>query len=615
MAKKDIRFADAARKKMLSGADKLADAVQVTLGPKGRNVIFERGEGMPRSTKDGVAVAKEIELSDRFENLGAQMIRNVAARTGEVAGDGTTTATLLARSLLREGLKGVTAGMNPMDVKRGIEKAVAAAIKDITKRAKSVSTHDEISNVARIAANGDQMAGEMISAAMKEVGQEGVITVEEGTALESELEIVDGMRFDKGFLSPYFMTDQEKMIAELRDPYILLHDQKISNLAGLVNVLEKVVEAGRPLLVIAEDVEGEALSSLVVNKLRGGLNVAAVKAPLFGDRRRAILEDIAIMTGGVLVQEDRGNTLENLTLDDLGQASRVEVSQIETMIVDGKGLTRDIDNRCKQLRNMLADEDSEYEQERIQERLAKLVGGVAVLKIGGGSEIEVKERKDLVDDALHATRCAVEEGIVPGGGVALLNAHKTLAKLKGENQGQNFGISVVRNSLPVAAKAIVSNAGGNGELVVGKLLEGKASNGGYDAQEEKYCDMMKAGIIDAAKVVRTALEDAASIVGMMITAEAMIVEIPQDIPLPDIPAGADAMHGNMPGMGGGGMPPGMGGMGGMAWAAWVCNASRHSPGPNLEKGPATFAAGPFVLSARRSHAVRRGGEASNPLLS
>ena len=576
MAKKDIRFSTEARDKMVSGADKLADVVQVTLGPKGRNVIFERGEGTPRSSKDGVSVAKEIELSDRFENLGAQMIRNVAVRTGEVAGDGTTTATLLARAMLREGMKGVTAGMNPMDVKRGIDKAVGAAIGDIAKRSKSVSTHDEITNVARIAANSDQMVGEMISAAMKEVGQEGVITVEESTALDSELEIVDGMRFDKGFLSPYFMTDPEKMIAELRDPYILLHDQKISNLAGMIGILEKVVETGRPLLVIAEDVEGEALSSLVVNKLRGGLNVVAVKAPLFGDRRRAILDDIAILTGGVLVNEDEGNKLENLNLDHLGQASRIEVSRIETMIVGGKGTKKSIDARCKQLRNMLDAEDSEYEQERIQERLAKLVGGVAVLKIGGGSEIEVKEHKDLVDDALHATRCAVEEGIVPGGGIALLNAQKAIAKLKGENQGQDFGISVVRNSLPIAAKSIVNNSGGNGELVVGRLLEGKASNQGYDAQDELFCDMMKAGIIDAAKVVRTALEDAASIAGLMITAEAMIVEIPEDLPLPDIPAGADAMHGGgMPGMGGGmpgmggGMPgmgggmPGMGGMGGM----------------------------------------------------
>ena len=563
MAKKDIRFSDDARAKMLRGADKLADAVRVTLGPKGRNVIFERGEGMPRSTKDGVSVAKEIELSDRFENLGAQMIRTVAARTGEVAGDGTTTATLLAHQLLREGLKGVTAGLNPMDVKRGIELAVRAAIADIAKRAKSVSTHDEIANVARIAANSDQMVGEMISAAMKEVGQDGVITVEESTAFESELEIVDGMRFDKGFLSPYFMTNQEKMIADLRDPYILLHDSKISNLVGMINILEQVVKAGRPLLIIAEDVEGEALSSLVINKLRGGLNVVAVKAPLFGDRKRAILEDIAIQTGGVLVNEDEGNKLENLTLDDLGQASRIEVSRIETMIIEGKGSKRSIDARCRQLRNMLAAEDSEYEQERIQERLAKLVGGVAVLKIGGGSEIEVKERKDLMDDALNATRCAVEEGIVPGGGVALLNAQRALARLKGANEGQQFGISVVRNSLSVAAKAIVNNAGDNGELVVGKLLEGKPSNRGYDAQNSKYCDMMRAGIIDSAKVVRTALEDAASVAGLMITAEAMIVEIPEQLPLPDLPEGADAMHGNMPGGGMGGMGGGMGGMGGM----------------------------------------------------
>ncbi len=564
MAKKDIRFSGEARDKLLSGADKLADAVEVTLGPKGRNVVFERGESTPRSTKDGVTVAKEIELADRFENMGAQMLRNVAARTGEVAGDGTTTATILARAMLREGNKGVTAGMNPMDVKRGINMAVSVAIKDIAKRAKSVSTHDEISHVARIAANNDQMVGEMISAAMKEVGQDGVITVEEATTLDSELEIVDGMRFDKGFLSPYFMTNAEKMIAELRDPYILLHDSKISNLSGMIGVLEKVVESGRPLLIIAEDVEGEALSSLVVNKLRGGLNVVAVKAPLFGDRRRSILEDIAILTGGVLVQEDRGNKLENLTLDELGQAARVEVSRIETMIVGGKGKKKDIESRGRQLRNMLAEEDSEYEQERIQERLAKLVGGVAVLKVGGGSEIEVKERKDLMDDALHATRCAVEEGIVPGGGVALLNAEKALAKLKGEDEAQDFGIRVVRNSLPVAAKAIVANAGGNAELVVGKLMEGKASNQGYDAQNDKFCDMMKAGIIDSAKVVRTALEDAASVAGLMITAEAMIVEIPEDLPLPDIPAGADAMHGNMPGGGmGGGMPGGMGGMGGM----------------------------------------------------
>ncbi len=555
MAKKDIRFSGEARDKLLIGAEKLADAVEVTLGPKGRNVVFERGGGTPRSTKDGVTVAKEIELPDRFENLGAQMIRSVAARTGEVAGDGTTTATILARAMLREGMKGVTAGLNPMDVKRGVNLAVSAAITDIAKRAKSVSTHDEITNVARIAANNDEMVGEMISAAMKEVGQDGVITVEEGTTLDSELEIVDGMRFDKGFLSPYFMTNVEKMISELRDPYILLHDSKISNLADMVSILEKVVESSRPLLIIAEDVEGEALSSLVANKLRGGLNVVAVKAPLFGDRRRSILDDIAILTGGVLVQEDRGNKLENLTLADLGQAARVEVSSGETMIVGGKGKKKDIDGRCRQLRNMLAEEDSEYEQERIQERLAKLVGGVAVLKVGGGSEVEVKDRKDLMDDALNATRCAVEEGIVPGGGVALLNAEKALAKLKGENEAQDFGIRVVRNSLPGAAKAIVANAGGNAELVVGKLMEGKASNQGYDAQNEKLCDMMKAGIIDSAKVVRTALEDAASVAGLMITAEAMIVEIPSDLPLPDMPAGADAMHGGM----GGGMPPGMGG--------------------------------------------------------
>ena len=568
MAKKDIRFSDEARDKLLIGAEKIADAVEVTLGPKGRNVVFERGDGSPRSTKDGVTVAKEIELPDRFENLGAQMIRSVAARTGEVAGDGTSTATILARAMLREGMKGVTAGLNPMDVKRGIDLAVSRAIANLAKQAKSVSTHGEITNVARIAANNDQMIGEMISAAMKEVGQDGVITVEEGTTLDSELEIVDGMRFDKGFLSPYFMTNAEKMISELRDPYILLHDSKISNLANMISILEKVVESGRPLLIIAEDVEGEALTSLVANKLRGGLNVVAVKAPLFGDRRRSMLEDIAILTGGVLVQEDRGNKLENLTLADLGQAASVEVSRVETMIVGGKGKKKDIDARCRQLRNMLADEDSEYEQERIQERLAKLVGGVAVLKVGGGSEIEVKERKDLMDDALHATRCAVEEGIVPGGGVALLNAGKAIAKLKGENEAQDFGVRVVRDSLPGAAKAIVRNSGGNAELLIGKLMEGGASSKGYDAQNEKFCDMMKAGIIDSAKVVRTALEDAASVAGLMITAEATIVEIPSDLPLPDMPAGADAMHGGMgggmPGMGGGmpGMGGGMPGMGG-----------------------------------------------------
>ena len=583
MAKKDIRFSEEARAKMVSGADILADTVQVTLGPKGRNVMLQQGDSAPRTTKDGVTVAKEVELSDRFENIGAQMIRNVAARTGEVAGDRTTTATILARALLREGVKGVTAGLDPMGIKRGINLAVAAAIKDIAKRAKSVSTHAEIKNVARIAANNDEMVGDMISAAMKEVGQEGVITVEESTALDSELEIVDGMRFDKGFLSPYFMTDANKMITEFTNPYILLHDQKISNLSGLINVLEKVIETNRPLLIIAEDVDGEALSALVVNRLRGGLNVAAVKAPLFGDRRRSMLEDIAILTGGVVINEDAGNKLENFTLDDLGQAARVEVSRIETMIVGGKGKKKDIEQRCNQLRNMLAAEESEYEQERIQERLAKLVGGVAVIKVGGGSEAEVKERRDLVDDALNATRCAVDEGIVPGGGVALLNASRALAKLKGGDENENFGIAIVRKSLTVATHAIVSNAGGSGDLVVGKLLEGKPSTRGFDAQNGKYCDMMKAGIIDPAKVVRTALEDAASIAGLMITAEALIVEIPEDLPLPDM-SGMDAMHGNVPGggagampgmmsggpggMGGGmggmgGMPPGMGGMGGM----------------------------------------------------
>ena len=581
MAIKELRFSEQAREKMVRGADTLADVVQVTLGPKGRNVVFDRGEGTtPRSTKDGVTVAKEIELSDRFENLGAQMIRAVAARTGEVAGDGTTTATILAGAILREGVKGVTAGLNPMGIKNGISRAIAAAKLDISKRAKSVSTHNEISNVARIAANNDKVIGDMISAAMKEVGQEGVITVEDGTSLENELEIVDGMRFDKGFLSPYFMTDASKMIAELKNAYILLHDQKLSKLSDLVGILEKVKETDRPLLIIAEDVEGEALSGLVVNKLRGGLNVTAVKAPLFGDRRRAMLEDIAILTGGVVITEDMGNKLDQLTLGDLGQAARVEVSQNETMIVGGKGKKKAIEQRCNQLRNILASEESEYEQERIQERLAKLVGGVAVLKIGGSSESEVKERKDLVDDALHATRCAVDEGIVPGGGVALLNANKALKKLKGDDDSENFGIAVVRRALPIAAQSIVKNSGENGDLIVGKLLEEKASNKGFDAQKGKYCDMMNAGIIDAAKVVRTALEDAGSVAGLMITAEAMVVEIPEDIPLPDMPAGADAMHGGMPGMGGGmpgmgggmpgmgggmmggGMPPGMPGMGG-----------------------------------------------------
>jgi len=573
MAKKQISFSDETRASLVRGADKLADTVQVTLGPKGRNVVFQQGEGMPRSTKDGVTVAKEIELADRFENLGAQMIRNVAARTGEVAGDGTTTATVIARAILREGVKGVTAGLNPMGIKHGINKAVKTAVKDIAKRAKSVATHNEISDVARIAANNDPMVGEMISAAMKEVGQQGVITVEESTSLESELEIVDGMRFDKGFLSPYFMTDSAKMITELSNPYILLHDQKISNLAGLITVMEKVLETNRPLLVIAEDVDGDALNGLVVNKLRGGMNICAVKAPLFGDRRRAMLEDMAILTGGVVVNEDAGNKLENLTLNDLGEAAKVEVSRIETMIVGGKGTKKALEQRCVQLRNMLAEEESEYEQERIQERLAKLVGGVAVIKIGGGSEAEVKARRDLVDDALNATRCAVDEGIVPGGGVALLNASHALKRLKGANASEDFGIAVVRRSMPVAATAIVRNAGGNGDLIVGKLLEGKPSNRGYDSQNDKFCDMMKAGILDSAKVVRTALEDAASIAGLMITAEVAIVEIPEDLAMPDMPAGMDAMHGGggmgggMPGMGGG-MPgmgggmPGMGGMGG-----------------------------------------------------
>ncbi len=543
MAAKDVKFSTDARTKMLRGVDTLADAVRVTLGPKGRNVLLEKSFGAPRITKDGVTVAKEIELKDKFENMGAQMLREVATRTSDEAGDGTTTATVLAQAIVHEGAKAVAAGMNPMDIKRGIDLAADAVVENLRKRSKKVKTGEEIAQVATISANGESEIGDMISQAMDRVGKEGVITVEEAKGMVTELEVVEGMQFDRGYLSPYFVTNPDKMNCDLEDPYILLHEKKLSSLQSMLPLLETVVQSGRPLLIIAEDIEGEVLATLVVNKLRGGLKVAAVKAPGFGDRRKAMIEDIAILTGAQVVSEDLGIKLENVKLDMLGRAKKVTIDKDDTTIVGGGGKKADIEGRCTQIRTQIEETTSDYDREKLQERLAKLAGGVAVIKVGGASEIEVKERKDRVDDALNATTAAVEEGIVPGGGVALLYATKGFDKLKTENDDQRVGIDIVRRAVAVPTRQIVENAGDDGSVVVGKLLEGKGQNLGYNAQTGVFEDLVKAGVIDPTKVVRTALQDAASVAGLMITTEVMVAEKPEK---------KDA---------GSGMPPG--GMGGM----------------------------------------------------
>jgi chaperonin GroEL len=545
MSAKDVRFSSDARDRMLRGVETLANAVKVTLGPKGRNVILDKSYGAPRITKDGVTVAKEIELSDKFENMGAQMVREVASKTNDLAGDGTTTATVLAASIMREGLKLVAAGMNPMDLKRGIDIAVTAVVKDIEKRAKKVQSSEEIAQIGTIASNGDKTIGKMIADAMKKVGNEGVITVEEAKTAETELDVVEGMQFDRGYLSPYFVTNAEKMLAELEDPYILIHEKKLSSLQPMLPVLEAVVQAGKPLLIIAEDIEGEALATLVVNKLRGGLKVAAVKAPGFGDRRKAMLEDIAILTSGTLIAEDLGIKLENVTLQMLGRAKRVRIEKENTTIIDGSGKKADIEGRISQIKAQIEDTTSDYDKEKLQERLAKLAGGVAIIRVGGSTEVEVKEKKDRVDDAMHATKAAVEEGIVSGGGVALLRAKAAIGKLTNDNEDVQSGINIVLRALEAPIRQIAENSGVEGSIVVGKILENKSQTFGFDAQTEQYVDMLNAGIVDPAKVVRVALQDAASIAGLMITTEAMIADRPK----------ADA-----PAMPGGG---GMGGMGGM----------------------------------------------------
>jgi chaperonin GroEL len=538
MAAKDVKFSTDARDRMLRGVDILANAVRVTLGPKGRNVVLDKSFGAPRITKDGVTVAKEIELDDKFENMGAQMVREVAQKTNDLAGDGTTTATVLAQSILKEGTKAVAAGMNPMDLKRGVDLAVAAVVKDIGKRAKKVNSSSEVAQVGTNAANGDQAIGKMISGAMQKVGNEGVITVEEAKALETELEVVEGMQFDRGYLSPYFITNAEKMIAELEDAYVLLHEKKLSGLQAMLPVLEAVVQSGRPLLIVAEDVEGEALATLVVNKLRGGLKVAAVKAPGFGDRRKAMLEDIAILTGGQLISEDLGIKLENVTLQMLGRAKRVIIEKEKTTIVDGSGKKKDIEARVGQIKQQIEETTSDYDREKLQERLAKLAGGVAVIRVGGATEIEVKEKKDRVEDALNATRAAVEEGIVPGGGIAFLRAKKAVGRISNENPDVQAGINIVLRALEAPARQIAENSGAEGSIVVGKILENKSETFGFDAQTEQYVDLVDAGIIDPAKVVRTALQDAASVAGLLITTEAMVAELPKEKPAtPPMPGG------------------------------------------------------------------------------
>ena len=530
---------------MLRGVDILADAVKVTLGPKGRNVVLDKSFGAPRITKDGVTVAKEIELADKFENMGAQMVREVASKTSDIAGDGTTTATVLAQAIVREGAKAVAAGMNPMDLKRGIDKAVTAVVEELKKRTKKITTPAETAQVGAIAANGEVEIGKMISEAMQKVGNEGVITVEEAKGIQTELEVVEGMQFDRGYVSPYFITNAEKMVAELADPYILIHEKKLSSLQPMLPLLESIVQSGKPLLIVAEDVEGEALATLVVNKLRGGLKVAAVKAPGFGDRRKAMLEDIGILTGGQVISEDLGIKLENVTLDMLGQAKRVLIEKENTTIVEGTGKKQDIVGRCNQIRAQVEETTSDYDREKLQERLAKLAGGVAVIRVGGASEVEVKERKDRVDDALHATRAAVEEGVVAGGGVPLARASLILSKLKADNDDQRFGIEIVRKAVQTPLRQIAENAGEDGAVIAGKILDRDEYNWGFDAQTGEFKDLVKAGIVDPTKVVRTALQDAASVAGLLVTTEAMVAEKPEK---------------KAPAMPGGG---GMGGMGGM----------------------------------------------------
>ncbi|RWX77121.1 chaperonin GroEL [Neorhizobium lilium] len=543
MAAKEVKFGRTAREKMLRGVDVLADAVKVTLGPKGRNVVIDKSFGAPRITKDGVSVAKEIELEDKFENMGAQMVREVASKTNDIAGDGTTTATVLAQAIVREGNKAVAAGMNPMDLKRGIDLAVTEVVKDLQAKAKKISTSEEVAQVGTISANGDKQVGLDIAEAMQRVGNEGVITVEEAKTAETELEVVEGMQFDRGYLSPYFVTNPEKMVADLDDAYILLHEKKLSNLQAMLPVLEAVVQTGKPLLIIAEDVEGEALATLVVNKLRGGLKIAAVKAPGFGDRRKAMLEDIAILTGGTVISEDLGIKLENVTLDMLGRSKKVSISKENTTIVDGAGQKTDIEGRVGQIKAQIEETTSDYDREKLQERLAKLAGGVAVIRVGGSTEIEVKEKKDRIDDALNATRAAVQEGIVPGGGTALLRSSVKITA-KGENQDQDAGIAIVRRALQSLVRQIAENAGDEGSIVVGKILESDTDNFGYNAQTGEYGDMIAMGIVDPLKVVRTALQNAASVASLLITTEAMIAELPKKESA-------------------GGMPGGMGGMGGM----------------------------------------------------
>jgi chaperonin GroEL len=527
MPAKEVRFSGDARERMLRGVDILANAVRVTLGPKGRNVVLDKSFGAPRITKDGVTVAKEIELADKFENMGAQMVREVASKTSDQAGDGTTTATVLAQSIVKEGARAVAAGMNPMDLKRGIDLAVDAVVEDVKKRSRKVSTNAEIAQIGTISANGDREIGEMIASAMQKVGNEGVITVEEAKSLATELDVVEGMQFDRGYVSPYFITNAEKMLCELEDPYLLLYEKKLSSLQSLLPVLEAVVQSGKPLLIVAEDIEGEALATLVVNKLRGGLKVAAVKAPGFGDRRKAMLEDMAILTAGQLISEDLGIKLENVTLAMLGRAKRVRVEKENTTIIDGAGKKKDIEGRCNQIRAQIEETTSDYDKEKLQERLAKLAGGVAIIRVGGATEIEVKERKDRVEDAMHATRAAVEEGIVAGGGSALLFSAKALTKLKPGNDDQRVGIDILRRALQMPARQIVENAGHDGSVVVGKLLESNDANYGFDAQTGDYTDMIKSGIIDPTKVVRLALQDAASVAGLLITTEAMVAEKPE----------------------------------------------------------------------------------------
>jgi chaperonin GroEL len=552
MASKEVKFGPDARSRMLAGVDTLANAVKVTLGPKGRNVVLDKSFGAPRITKDGVTVAKDIDLADKFENMGAQMVREVASKTADEAGDGTTTATVLAQSIVREGSKAVAAGMNPMDLKRGIEKAVINVVEKLHKASKKVSTSEEIAQVGTISANGDEEIGNMIAKAMERVGNEGVITVEEAKGLHTELDVVEGMQFDRGYTSPYFVTNAEKMTCEMENPYILIHEKKLSGLQPILPVLEQIVQSSRPLLIIAEDIEGEALATLVVNKLRGGMKVAAVKAPGFGDRRKAMLEDLAILTNGQVISEDLGIKLENVTIDMMGTAKKISITKEETTVVEGAGKKKDILGRCNQIRAQVEETSSDYDREKLQERLAKLAGGVAVIRVGGASEMEVKERKDRVDDALHATRAAVEEGVVAGGGAALLYTGRDLDKTEVVNDDQRVGAEIVRKALQTPVRQIAENAGHDGAVIAGKMLEQKDKSYGFDAQIGKYTDLVKAGIIDPTKVVRTALQDAASVAGLLITTEAMVAERPE--PKPAAPA-----------MPGGGDMGGMGGMGGMGF--------------------------------------------------